>query len=211
MAEYEDLEGFSVVFMMMHGSDDIIAMGMHIASTDYEYSDPSLGHGMIERTIGRADARLEDMYGTALLTGNVYSDIGKKEELGAKLLIDAAERGCLESFFPAALCLIGGIGVERDAARVNQLRDIALRSIESYEDASKRQSTLSTIETHIRNLVVAAVSFENDPETTKEVIIDTINMLGSELHDLLLKAKGSDRFFRQEISDQFGINEFGKA
>ncbi len=78
MAEYEDLEGFSVVFMMMHGSDDIIAMGMHIASTDYEYSDPSLGHGMIERTIGRADARLEDMYGTALLTGNVYSDIGKK-------------------------------------------------------------------------------------------------------------------------------------
>lgn len=121
MALYKNLEMFCTTCKIAGQPDNNLIAGMHILSSDYKYSDSKVGQELIDLAVGSADVGLEDIYGMALLAGNVYDDIEKNEALGARLVIDSAERGNVESVYPAALCLIGGIGIERDPERANKI------------------------------------------------------------------------------------------
>lgn len=200
MALYKNLEMFCTTCKIAGQPDNNLIAGMHVLSSDYKYSDSKVGQELLNLAIGSADVGLEDIYGMALLAGNVYDDIEKNEEMGARLVIDSAERGNVESVYPAALCLIGGIGIERDPERANK---ISSNSINACTNDQER-----AIATQSSNGVVSLlVLSEKDPEAAQEYIVQTINDLGSSTHDDLLEASGG-RLFNQEIVNRLQINEF---
>lgn len=203
MALYKNLGQFCNTCKIAGQPDNNLIAGMHILSRDYEYSNSEIGQELVALAIGSADVGLEDIYGMALLAGNVYDDIEKNEELGAKLVIDSAERGNVESVYPAAMCLIGGIGVERDPERAKM---ISLNALNSCTNEQERYIALKSDE----DVVFTLLKYEQDPEAAQEYAVQTINDLGSSTHDDLLEASGG-RLFNQEIVNRLQIAEFDEA
>lgn len=203
MALYKNLGQFCNTCKITGQPDNNLIAGMHILSSDYEYSNSEIGQELVALAIGSADVGLEDIYGMALLAGNVYDDIEKNEELGAKLVIDSAERGNVESVYPAAMCLIGGIGVERDPEKAKMMSFNALNSCTNEQERYIAQKG-------DEGIISTLLEYEKDPEAAQEYIVRTINDLGSATHDDLLEASGG-HLFNQEIVNSLQIAEFDEA
>ena len=77
MALYKNLGQFCNTCKITGQPDNNLIAGMHILSSDYEYSNSEIGQELVALAIGSADVGLEDIYGMALLAGNVYDDIEK--------------------------------------------------------------------------------------------------------------------------------------
>lgn len=203
MTLYKNLVQFCNTCKIAGKPDNNLIAGMQILSSDYKYSDPIIGSELIASAVGFADIGLEDMYGTALLAGNVYDDIEKNEELGAKLLIDAAERGNVEVAYLAAMCLIGGIGVERDLERA---RRIAIDVTGWCED----EQLLAIAQKSAEGINALLVHLDNDFEAAQAHIVRMINDMGEATHDDLMGSSGS-RLFNPTIVSTLEIDEFDDA
>lgn len=209
MAEYESLEEYCRLYKTMHGPGSYLWLGMFIISTDYEHSDLALGHRLIADSIGHAEIPLEDIYGRVLISGNAYDDIEKNEELGARLLIDAAERGSAQSLYAAGLCLIAGIGVERDLERANRVKDAMLNSINAKTDAQEREIDLKIANNQYQELLKVSYSYQLDPGAIEQAIREYFHNEGARMHNNLVANGQSTHFFQPEIAAQYHFDEFG--
>ena len=209
MAEYESLEEYCRIYRTMHGPGSYLWLGMFIVSTDYEHSDIALGRQLIADSIGYADIPSEDIYGRALMSGNAYDDIEKNEELGAKLLIDATERGCAQSLYAAGLCLIAGIGVEQDLERADRVKDAMLNSINAKDDVQEREIDLKIANSQYQELLKVSYSYQLNPGHIEQAIREYFHNEGARIRNNLVAHGQSTHFFQPEIAAQYHFDEFG--
>lgn len=209
MAEYESLEQFVRIYRGMTGPGGLLWLGMFVISTDYEYSDKDIGYQLIADSIGYASLADEDAYGRALVSGNAFDDIEKNEELGARMLIDATERGCDASLFPAGLCLIAGIGVERDPARVDEVMKKLINEINLIDDLQERQKSAKIINTFYSNLVETEKAYQINPVAIREQIDKYFKNEGVRIHDFYLTNFGSAQRFDPKIAAEYHFDDFG--
>ena len=88
MALYKNLEMFCTTCKIAGQPDNNLIAGMHILSSDYKYSDSKVGQELIRPLPWEAQiVGLEDIYGMALLAGNVYTISRRTRHLGARLVI----------------------------------------------------------------------------------------------------------------------------